>query len=141
MTADARIFLPALAMVALTFVVLLVMFRRRVAQMKRDRIHPQTVSTSLEAAARYIDVAPADNFRNLFEMPMLFYLALLVAAQTGQTGPLVLGLAWVYVAARVAHSWIHCTYNKVKHRFRAFVVGVLALAALWAVLGYGLLAG
>ncbi len=141
MTADARIFLPALAMVALTFVVLLVMFRRRVAQMKRDRIHPQTVSTSLEAAARYTDVAPADNFRNLFEMPMLFYLALLVAAQTGQTGPLVLGLAWVYVAARVAHSWIHCTYNKVKHRFRAFVVGVLALAALWAVLGYGLLAG
>lgn len=141
MTVDPHIFLPALAMVALTFVVLLVMFRRRVAQMRRDRIHPQTVSTSLEAAARYTDVAPADNFRNLFEMPMLFYLALLVAAQTGQTGPLVLGLAWTYVGARVVHSWIHCTYNKVKHRFRAFVVGVLALAALWAVLGYGLLAG
>ncbi len=141
MTVDPRIFLPALAMVALTFVVLLVMFRRRVAQMKRDRIHPQTVSTSLEAAARYTDVAPADNFRNLFEMPMLFYLALLVAAQTGQTGPLVLGLAWAYVAARVAHSWIHCTYNKVKHRFRAFVFGVLALAGLWAVVGYGLIAG
>lgn len=94
MTPQTQIYFPALAMVALTFVVLGVMFRRRVAQMKRDRIHPQTVATSTEAAARYTDIAPADNFRNLFEMPVLFYTAILVAAQTGQTGPLVLGLAW-----------------------------------------------
>jgi hypothetical protein len=135
------IFLPALAMVALTFVVLTVMFRRRVAQMKRDRIHPQAVSTSIEAAARYTDVAPADNYRNLFEMPMLFYVAILVAAQTGQTGSLVLGLAWAYVAARAVHSWIHCTYNKVMHRFRAFALSALALLALWVAIGYGLIAG
>jgi hypothetical protein len=141
MTAQAQIFLPALAMVALTFLVLIVMFRRRVAQMKRDRIHPQTVSTSTTAAARYTDIAPADNYRNLFEMPVLFYAAILVAAQTGQTGPLVLGLAWTYVAARVVHSAIHCTYNKVMHRFRAFALSFLALLALWAVLGYGLIAG
>lgn len=141
MTAQTQIFLPALAMVALTFVVLGVMFRRRVAQMKRDRIHPQTVATSTAAAARYTDIAPADNFRNLFEMPVLFYVAILVAAQTGQTGPLVLGLAWAYVAARVAHSAIHCTYNKVMHRFRAFFASVFVLLALWAVLGYGLIAG
>lgn len=138
---DTRIFLPALAMVALTFVVLIVMFRRRVAQMKRDRIRPQTVATSIDAATHFTDVAPADNFRNLFEMPVLFYLALVVAAQTGQTGALVLGLAWAYVAARVLHSWIHCTYNRVMHRFRAYVLSVVALLALWAVLGYGLIAG
>jgi hypothetical protein len=135
------IFLPALAMVALTFVVLMVMFRRRVAQMKRDRIHPQKVSTSQEAAALYSDVAPADNFRNLFEMPVLFYMALVIAALTVQVTPLVLGLAWTYVAARVVHSAIHCTYNKVMHRFRAFVLSVFALLALWALLGYGLIAG
>lgn len=39
------IYFPALAMVALTFTVLGVMFRRRVAEMKRDRIHPQKVAT------------------------------------------------------------------------------------------------
>ena len=135
------IFLPALAMVALTFAVLMVMFRRRVAQMKRDRIHPQKVSTSQEAAALYSDVEPADNFRNLFEMPVLFYMALVTAALTVQVTPLVLGLAWTYVAARAVHSAIHCTYNKVMHRFRAFVLSVFVLLALWAVLGYGLIAG
>jgi hypothetical protein len=139
MPASTAILLPGLAMVALIFVVLTVMFHRRVAQMKRDRIHPQQVATSQQAAARYTDIAPADNFRNLFEMPVLFYFALVVAAITGQTGPLVLGLAWAYVAARIVHSVIHCTYNRVMHRFRAFAASVFALLALWCVLGYGLL--
>jgi len=53
----------------------------------------------------------------------------------------VLGLAWAFVAARVAHSWIHCTYNKVMHRFRAYALSVFALLALWLRLGYGLIAG
>lgn len=135
------IFLPALAMVALTFIVLAVMFTRRVAQMKRDRIHPQKVATSQQAAALYTDVAPADNFRNLFEMPVLFYLALVVAALTGQVTTPVLVLAWVYVAARVLHSAIHCSYNKVMHRFRAYALSIFVLLALWGVLGYGMIAG
>jgi hypothetical protein len=141
MTTHYAIFLPGLAMVALTFIVLGVMFKRRVAQMKRDRIHPQKVATSQQAAALYNDVAPADNYRNLFEMPVLFYFALAVAAITQQTGPLVLGLAWAYVAARALHSVIHCSYNKVMHRFRAFAFSVFVLLVLWSVLGYGLIAG
>jgi hypothetical protein len=135
------IFLPGLAMAALTFIVLGVMFKRRVAQMKRDRIHPQKVATSQQAAALYSDVAPADNYRNLFEMPVLFYFALAVAAMSQQTGPLVLGLAWAYVAARALHSFIHCSYNTVMHRFRAFALSVFVLISLWSVLGYGLIAG
>lgn len=135
------IFLPAFAMVALTFVVLAVMFRRRVAQMKRDRIHPQKVATSQQTAVLFTDCAPADNFRNLFEMPVLFYLALVVAALTGQVTMPVLALAWAYVAARVLHSAIHCTYNKVMHRFRAYALSAFVLLALWTLLGYGLMAG
>jgi hypothetical protein len=134
------IFYPALAMVALTFAVLAVMFRRRVAQMTRDRIHPQKVATSQQTSVLFTDVAPADNFRNLFEMPVLFYLALVVAALTGQVTILVLALAWTYVAARALHSAIHCTYNKVMHRFRAYALSVFVLLALWCVLGYGLIA-
>jgi hypothetical protein len=133
------IFYPAFAMVALTFVVLAVMFRRRVAQMKRDRVHPQAVATSQQTAVLFTDVAPADNFRNLFEMPVLFYLAVVVAASTGQVTTSVLALAWSYVAARVLHSAIHCTYNKVIHRFRAYALSVFVLLALWCVLGYGLM--
>ena len=135
------IFLPALAMVALTIVVWLRMYAMRIGEMKRGRIHPQSVATSAQMAARLADTRAADNFRNLFELPVLFYLALVVAAMTAQAGLPVLVLAWTFVALRVLHSWIHCTYNKVMHRFQAYVAGSVVLWALWIVLAIGLLRG
>lgn len=125
------IFLPGLAMVALTFIVLVTMYRRRVAQMKRERIHPQTVATSAQSAAMLTDSGPADNFRNLFELPVLFYFALVVCAITGLQDTATLVLAWAFVASRALHSAIQCSYNKVMHRFRAYLLGAAILLALW----------
>ena len=130
---------PAVAMVALTIVVWVCMYRTRIAQMKRERIHPQAVATSAMAVAKLTDSQAADNFRNLFELPVLFYLALVVAVQTAQVTLVTLALAWTFVALRVAHSAIHCTYNKVIHRFYAYFCGGVVLWALWAALTWGLL--
>lgn len=135
------IFLPALAMVALTIAVWLRLFATRIGEMRRERIHPQAVATSSMAAARFTDTRAADNLRNLFELPVLFYLALVVAALTSQVNPATLTLAWAFVALRVVHSAIHCSYNKVMHRFRAYLSSGLALWALWGVLAGGLLRG
>jgi len=129
---------PAVAMVGLTIAVWFWMYRRRIAEMKRERIHPQSIATSAEIAARLKDTKCADNFRNLFELPVLFYLALVVAAQTAQVNILTLTLAWLFVALRVVHSGIHCTYNKVLHRFYAYFAGGVALWSLWGVLAFGL---
>lgn len=136
---DKAIFLPALAMAALTFVVWWRMYFMRIGQMKRERIHPQAVATSAQAAARLTDSRAADNFRNLFELPVLFYLALVVAAQAQLASAAVLALAWLFVALRVLHSAIHCTYNKVMHRFHAYVAGGMVLWVLWGVLAWELL--
>ena len=133
------IFVPAVAMAALTFVVWLRMYVSRIGQMKRERIHPQSVATSAQATARLTDSRAADNFRNLFELPVPFYLAIVVAAQAGLVTTTVLALAWLFVALRVAHSWIQCTYNKVMHRFYVYCAGGFALWLLWGVLGYRLL--
>jgi hypothetical protein len=138
---DTRIFLPALAMAALTFVVWLRMYFSRIGEMKRERIHPQAVALSAQAAARLTDSRAADNVRNLFELPVLFYLALVVAALTAQAGTAVLVLAWLFVALRVVHSAIHCSYNKVMHRFQAYLAGCIVLWLLWAVIAFGLLRG
>ncbi|GAB3365680.1 hypothetical protein GCM10027431_06910 [Lysobacter rhizosphaerae] len=136
---DNAIFLPAVAMAVLTFVVWWRMYATRIAQMKRERIHPQAVATSAQAAAKLTDSRAADNFRNLFELPVLFYLALVVAAQAQLSTTAVLVLAWLFVALRVVHSWIQCTYNKVMHRFYVYVTGGMVMWTLWGVLGYGLL--
>ena len=135
---DTRIFLPALAMAALTFIVWLRMYFARVGEMKRERIHPQAVATSPQMAALLKDTRAADNFRNLFELPVLFYLALVVIALTGQVSALTLALAWLFVALRILHSAIHCSYNKVMHRFQAYLAGSIVLWVLWGALGFGL---
>jgi hypothetical protein len=135
------IFLPALVMVVLTFAVWWRMYFTRIGQMKRERIHPQSVATSAQAAAKLTDSRAADNFRNLFELPVLFYLAVAVAAQAGLVTTPVLVLAWLFVALRIAHSWIQCTYNKVMHRFYVYVAGGMVLWLLWGLLAYGLLRG
>ena len=130
---------PAVVMAALTFAVAVYMFRKRVAQMKRERIHPQSLATSRSMSEKLTDSGPADNFRNLFELPVLFYLGLVIAAQTAQVSVLTLSLAWLFVATRIAHSYIHCTHNRVRYRFQAFVAGFFVLVAFWITLAVGLL--
>jgi hypothetical protein len=64
-----------------------------------------------------------------------------VAALSGQVNVATLGLAWAFVALRVVHSAIQCTYNRVWHRFYAYLAGGLVLWTLWGVLAFGLLRG
>jgi len=72
---------------------------------------------------------------------VLFYLALGVAALSFQVNAITLALAWAFVVSRVVHSVIQCGYNKVMHRFCAYLFGGLVLWALWGVLAVGLLLG
>ena len=129
---------PAVAMVLLTCIVAVRMFRLRIAQLRREKIRLQTVAMSRGSAELFSDSRGADNYRNLFELPVLFYLALVVAAQTAQVNWLTLALAWLFVAERVVHSYIQCTYNRVRHRFYAFVAGFFTLCTFWIVLAIGL---
>ncbi len=139
MSMPARLILyPMLAMVLLTAVVAVTMYVRRVAEMRAGRIHPQKLATSAQAAAALADTRAADNFRNLFEAPVLFYAAVLTIYAAQLTATTFLGLAWAYVAARVVHSSIHCTYNRVMHRFYAYFASLAVLWALWCVLAFEL---
>ena len=76
---------PLLAMVVLTMGVAGLMLKRRVAGLKAGRIHPQKVALSAQIAELLTDTRASDNFRNLFETPVLFYTALVTvyAARLG----------------------------------------------------------
>ena len=137
---DARsIFLPDLAMVFLTVTIWLRMYVERVAQMRALRVHPQRLASSAQMSAALPDTRAADNFRNLFEVPVLFYLATVVASIIGAVDYMAMVIAWLFVALRYVHSVIHVTYNRVMHRFTAYVAGCLVLWLLWAKLAIDLL--
>jgi hypothetical protein len=122
------------AMVVLVFVVAGRMFATRVGEMKAKHIHPQQVASAKAMAEKVEDSRAADHFRNLFEMPVLFYAACLAAVQTGVDafGPLL--MAWGFVAARALMAFEACGRNKVMRRFHAFIASSAALLALWVML-------
>jgi hypothetical protein len=126
---------PVLAQVAITATVWVALYAARLGEMRRRRIDPQRVADSRLAAGVLENVAAADNFRNLFEVPVLFYavvpLLVLAHAVTGAE----VALAWTYVALRALHSAIHVTYNRVVHRFLAYAASTLCVFAMWALLG------
>ena len=73
------------------------------------------------------------NLVNLFEVPMLFYVGVILILVTGQSSPLLLGLAWAFVAARYLHTFIHLTSNQLLLRFRVFIVSFALLVVMWTV--------
>lgn len=118
-------------MVLLVFAVGLRLLFSRVTEMREKRIHPQSAPTSVLMAAKLQNIQPADNFRNLFEVPVLFYALVALALAVSHTPGWLVAGAWLFVALRVAHSWIHCTYNKVMHRFAVFILGFAVVVCLW----------
>ncbi len=139
MIAARSILYPVIALVALTAVVGVLMYRRRVAEMRERRIPPQAVAISAQMAERLMNTSAADNFRNLHETPVVFYAAALAIYAGHLTDPIYLALAWAYVAARLVHSAIHCTYNRVMHRLSAFLASLTLLWIVWARIAWDLL--
>ncbi len=130
---------PLLAMFLLICLVAVTMLRRRIAFYKQNRVHPQKTATSAQMTAVMPDSRAPDNFRNLFELPVMFYVSALTIYATGLMCMPHLILAWGYVVARYVHSFIQCTSNVVMHRFYAFVTSGVFLVSIWLMLAYQLL--
>jgi hypothetical protein len=119
------------AMVILVAVVGLRLYLCRVSEMRRKRVPPQAVALSAQMAAVAEDTRASDNFRNLFEIPVLFYALVAMALAVRHTPDWLVQGAWGFVALRYLHSFIQCTYNRVFHRLPAFIAGFVLLLALW----------
>ncbi len=125
--------LPLLALVFLTFLVWVYMYVTRLREIKRKSIDPQSLDTRVHSQALLTDsVAQADNLKNLFELPVLFYVAVLLTLVLMIQDQLLVQLVWGYVALRYVHSLVHCTYNRVIHRFIAYAASCLVLMLIWA---------
>jgi hypothetical protein len=128
---------PMFAMVLLTATVLVILFRSRVRAVRENQISAKYFRIYQGEIEPESTAKPARHFSNLFEAPTLFYAACLAAMVTQQTGTTIVALAWAYVAARVAHAWIHLRGNRLRLRIRAYFAGWLVLLAMWVLLAVG----
>ena len=83
--------------------------------------------------------ATSRHLVNLFELPVLFYVVVVVIFVTGVSSTSLVALAWTYVAVRAIHTWIHLGSNVVIWRFRVFVLSTAVLITMWIMLGLRLL--
>lgn len=126
------ILLPLLVQVLLTFSVWVYLFAWRIPEIKRKGIDPQRLHDRAEAHALLPDSASAsNNLQNLFELPVLFYVAVLLSLLLMIQDGFLVQLAWAFVILRIVHSVIHCTYNNVNHRFAAYALSCVALLFMW----------
>lgn len=132
---------PAVAMVGVTSSVWTLLYVRRISFLQKNGINPQEISTPLKKQAvfkqhkaEYAQL-PADNLANLFELPVLFYALCIMAYQLQITSQNLVLLAWLYVVLRAIHSIIHCSYNKVMHRFVAYFLSSIILWIMAVLIG------
>ena len=134
MVDPGSILLPFFGLMALTGVVWIYMYYRRLSFIIGNRIRPQDLTTPERASellpedVRY----PANNLRNLLELPLLFYALCLYLYVTQTVDSTYVTAAWLFVGLRAAHSAIHCTVNRVQYRFYAYFVSALVL---WFMVG------
>jgi hypothetical protein len=125
------IFVPMLALVFWTFVIMFYMAWKRIGAGFAGRVkfgyftvgESDKVPDDVRLAGR--------NFSNLFEMPVLFYALCIALYVTRDATEVLWVLAWIYVALRVGHSLIHVSYNKIMHRFACYAISNLILLAMW----------
>jgi hypothetical protein len=132
------IFLPMLATMTLTAIVWFYMYAKRIPAMRRARVRVQTYTTPDKVTEHLSEEAnySANNLKNLFEVPVLFYGLCLYLFVSGNADAVYVIAAWLFFLFRVFHSIVHCTVNVVMLRFYLYAGSALAL---WFMLGRALI--
>ena len=127
LTADLA--LPMLGMMVLTLLVWVYMFVQRIGFAQSNKLDIEEFKTPADVQA----LVPAEassasnNFKNLFELPVIFYAVCLFLTVTGQVDSFYTNCAWAFLGLRCVHSLIHCSYNRVAHRFGVYMLSGIVL--------------
>ena len=105
------------------------MYAKRIPAMRKVGKPAQAYTTpdkGLQMLPEEVSYA-AHNFKNLFELPVIFYALCLYlfVTQSAQQADVI--AAWIFLVFRVIHSAIHCTVNIVMLRFLAYTMATFAL--------------
>jgi hypothetical protein len=122
------------AMALLTVIVLVTLFRSRVAAVRNGQIEANYFRLYQGAEEPETTRKVSRHFTNLFEAPTLFYAACLAGMVAGVAGPVLLTLAWGYVTARAIHAVVHLGGNRLRKRILAYFASWLFLVAMWVTL-------
>ena len=132
MSTSTAIFWPMMAQALLTYAIYALGSYRRVGAVKAGKARASDFripSIEPEPSASAIR-----NLSNQFELPVLFFVVCLSLYVTSGAGTVAVVLAWAFVAARVVHSYVHVTSNRIRIRRPLFILGYFINLVLWLLL-------
>jgi hypothetical protein len=132
------VLLPVFVLVGLTFALLLWMAgARREALVSRETKIRDIALGQPNWPTRATQVG--NCFKNQFELPLMFYILIALAAPLRHADLFIVLMSWVFVVTRFAHAGIFVTSNDLNRRSLAWFAGVLVLFAMWIYLALKIL--
>jgi hypothetical protein len=126
---------PLLTMVILTLIVTIRLLFFAVKSIIKGEVHiKQYRIYDGEFLAKFSSVR--QHYKNMFEMPILFYLLCTLLIISDSVAPLDIQLAWGFVIFRILHSISRIPNKNVNIRFGLFAGSFIMLVAEWV--NYGL---
>lgn len=126
------VLLPLFVQIALTFGLMLWMGVSRVGSIQRGQVRPDDIALRQQNwTPRTTQIANA--FHNQLELPVLFYVLVILAWMTRDADLLFVVLSWVFVAFRLWHAYEHITANHVRRRALIFFGCAGTLMAMWII--------
>jgi hypothetical protein len=126
------ILIPMFVQVGLTFVLLFWMGALRMRAIRRGEVNAhQVLLREPNWPPRVLQVANA--YHNQLELPVLFYVVVLLAFMTRTLDVVLLVLSWLFVLARLVHAYVHVTTNRLDRRTGMFGVSAIALLLMWVI--------
>ena len=136
----AAVLLPVFTLIALTFGLLFWMGASRRDAVARGETRIKDIALGQPAwPRRQMQIGRA--FQNQLELPVLFYVLVALSLVTQMADLLFVAMSWAFVVSRLAHAYVHVTDNHVMRRFKAYLVGVLVLMAMWAIFAARVIGG
>jgi len=126
------VLLPVFVQVALTFALLFWMASVRTGSIRRGETKIRDIALG-QSAWPDRPQQISNCYDSQFQIPMLFYVLVILAWITRQADLIFVVMAWIFVLARLAHAYIHTTSNHVPTRFRVFAAGLLVLLVMWII--------
>lgn len=125
----AQILIPFFGMMLLTLVVWVYMYVRRLSwffanpELGAEIRSPEQLNTVIPEPIN----RSSNNLKNLFELPVLFYVLCLYLLLLQQVDTLHIYCAYGFLVLRALHSIVHCTANIVLLRFGLYLLASLCL--------------
>jgi hypothetical protein len=125
-----EVLLPVFVQVILTLYVAFVLAYQRVTLIRAGELRGKKIALREpnwpDQAQQY-----GNNYLSQFELPVLFYVLMILLLVLRQADIIQMTLAWIFVAARLMHAYVHLTSNRVTLRGPLFGLGLFVLTIMW----------